>query len=104
MYPDIRVNSKWVITTDPMGNWMPRIDRGGTREVVDHGQKKIVPNWSDAIGYYSSLETALVAVAKREAMDRMPQGEIALETALQAIRDAYADISAAIREAIPDRV
>ena len=97
----IRINDEWVITIDEMGNYMPRKDKGETTIKKSHGREKEVPKRSDPIGYYNSLESALMALYKTEAVASLPDAEVSLFEAVQIINGAYDRLREAVTALLP---
>lgn len=74
----IRINDKWVIDVDTLGNYTPMTDQ---HRVDNRGY----PVYYSKYGYYGSLKKALQAIADIEAREVLIPGEIPLSTAVEAL-------------------
>lgn len=75
----IRINNRWVIDVDTLGNYTPMTDQHRVDKRGDHV-------YYAKYGYYSSLRKALQAIADEEAKEVLIPGEISLQEAVGALR------------------
>lgn len=83
----IRVNEDWVINVDAL-NYMPCKDLHRTKPLKQKdGGLVDVDDYSNPIGYFSTLSSALSAIMQKNFRDAVKDGEISLKDALKIVEE-----------------
>lgn len=83
----IRVNEDWVIMVDSL-NYMPCKDMHRKRkEKCKDGTYAEVDDYSNPIGYFSTLSSALSAIMQKNFRDAVKDCEISLKDALKIVEE-----------------
>ena len=91
----IRVDYNWVIGIDTQGNYTPKRDLHTTRIAeTEDGKKVVVPAYSNPIGYYNSIASALKGIVRAQIASQIQEknGETDLIHVIKIIEDQTAHI------------
>lgn len=93
----IRLNDRYTIDADRYCYTL-YLDEGKTR--TDKDGREI--RQRDALGYYDSLDSALLAVFRFKAREMVGEGEKTLSQALSELRRAFCELEEQIEIAVPN--
>ena len=91
----IRIDSNWVIEVDG-ACYIPKKYLQRTR--TDKKTREEIPVYGSGLGFFTSLTSALEAVAKVRIGDRLSEGEVSLKRATEIIREERETMHRQLRE------